>query len=297
MTPRSRIMLVVGMTGCVSVFSCPANAQEGTQTAEQGSAVTTTRGERGLEAAGSDDGTVGHTPSEASTAIDRAEQLFDTAYARYMDGDVTGALAAMEESYALSHRPELLFNLGQLNRALERCRPAIAYYEQYLSEMPVGSGTEDATAAIEALAPTCETPPPATTTSTLRPPVPAPPPAPPSDHPVARGHYWTPLRVAGWSAILAGAGLGAGALYFQLRANRLEDQVERKYEDVGYDPELELSGKRSATAAQTMAVVAASAIVGGVLLLWVGHHNETQAQAVSIGVRSDGMYTSCSVRF
>lgn len=293
MTRRSRIMLAMGMMACVCMLTRAADAEDGTLSGEQGSFSTATSAEGGLEPAGSEDGT-GRVPSEATTALDRAEELFGTADVRYAAGDVAGALAAMEESYALSRSPELLFNLGQLNRELERCREALAYYRQYLKEMPGGSGAQDARAAVGALAPQCETPPPAAAVPVLARTATAAPPVAQLDHPPARDHYWSPWRITGWSAILAGAGLGAGALYFTLRTDRLEDQAEAKG---NHDPEIWKSGERSETVARAMAVLAASATVGGALLLWVGHQNPTTARAVSLGVRADGLSTSWSLRF
>src|SRR5688572_5100567 len=58
----------------------------------------------------------------------RAAELFREAEALYVIGDVAGALERMQSAYDVSGRPELLFNLGQLQRELGHCVEAVTNY-------------------------------------------------------------------------------------------------------------------------------------------------------------------------
>src|SRR3954470_11151746 len=58
------------------------------------------------------------TAGTAESGDQAAARLYHEAEARYGEGDVPGALVRMQEAYAHSGRPELLFNLGELEREL-----------------------------------------------------------------------------------------------------------------------------------------------------------------------------------
>jgi tetratricopeptide (TPR) repeat protein len=73
-------------------------------------------------------------PSPASTtenAAPSATQLFHQGRAAYDAGNYPAAVAAFQQSYELSKKPELLFNIAQALRRNEQCDEALAYYQRY----------------------------------------------------------------------------------------------------------------------------------------------------------------------
>jgi tetratricopeptide (TPR) repeat protein len=76
-------------------------------------------------------------PEEPPTqSEERARALFTAGRAAIDEGDYEGAYRYFQESYDLSHRPELLFNLGNVAERLDRDADAIRFYTQYLEELP-----------------------------------------------------------------------------------------------------------------------------------------------------------------
>jgi len=60
-----------------------------------------------------------------------AAQLFQQGRAAYDAHDYATAVAAFQQSYEQSKKPELLFNIAQALRRSERCDEALAYYRHY----------------------------------------------------------------------------------------------------------------------------------------------------------------------
>ena len=312
MWARSRMAVVVGVIGCVVASSPRARAENGEPSTDQEATSSASEGP-GLDSHSSpqespppapepspSDSAAADVATSTSTVpmsdIDQAETLYGEAHSRYVAGDVEGALAAMKASYALSRRPELLFNLGQLSRELARCRPAIEYYQQYLTELPEGPRREDARVAIEELTPVCVEERPAAAPAVVVPPAPSPPPpriSPLLEKPASHD-YWTPPRVAGWSAIAAGAGLGVTAVVLALRSNQISNEVEDR---ASWDDDLDQRGRRTATTAAVMAAAAAGVTAGGGVLLWIGRKGQSRSTAVSVELRPGGTYARYSARF
>jgi len=179
-----------------------------------------------------------HTGSVEATP-DSNSQLAASAYQQalssYAHGDLPGALRSMRESYRLSGRAELLYNLAQLEEELKNCDEALAHYGRYLQLVPKGRYRESATEAQGRLEQVCPQP------VQAPPPVQAatPPPVNPkqprsSKEPIAKNAqtgYWTTPRVIGWSAITAGTLSGAVALYFQLEAVRARNEFQQSVND------------------------------------------------------------------
>jgi hypothetical protein len=142
-------------------------------------------------------------------------KLFKQAEAHYVAGDVAGALELMQRSYDASGRPELLFNLGELQRELKHCTEARKSYERYLALAQTGTRRSEAARKASDLKLEC----PDSTT-------PIPPPAPP---PVAApDRYWTPMRIAGWSSIGASVVFATTAAYFAGRAGNTQSEYEAR---------------------------------------------------------------------
>ena len=136
--------------------------------------------------------------------------LYKQAEASYLEGDVAGALALMQESYEVSGRPELLYNIGELQRELHRCLEARTSYERYLALARSGTQRHEAERHQQELARQCpDTASPAT--------------VPPPD--ARPDRYWTPMRIAAWSTLGGAVVFAATATYFAVRAANANSQV------------------------------------------------------------------------
>jgi hypothetical protein len=239
-------------------------------------------------------------PNVASSPATEAEgdpaSLFRGAQARYEAGDTAGALVLMRRAYELSRRPELLFNLGELERELDECQPALRDYRAYLTEVTAGARREQAEQRVRELEAEC---PPVTPVApvvrvTPTPPAPAPTPAPaPHPHvsirPSPPAPYFTPLRIAGWSAVGASVITGTLATYFTVKAAGDESDLEasiRSASSTGFsreDKALESDGRHSAQLARALGISAVGlATVGVTLLLLPSSSREERRPRVSL---------------
>jgi tetratricopeptide (TPR) repeat protein len=75
-------------------------------------------------------------PSDRASADDAARWLFNSARDAFEAGDYETALERFQQSYQLSHRPALLFNIGTTLDRLRRDADALAAFEQYLELVP-----------------------------------------------------------------------------------------------------------------------------------------------------------------
>jgi tetratricopeptide (TPR) repeat protein len=292
-----RILAAAGVVGLLAGLPAAASATDDAPDTESATAAAA-----GATRASSGDPSIDSaTPSSAvaATPTELAARQYEQAHARYVAGDVVGALAAMQEAYRLSRRPELLFNLGQLNRELARCGPAIEHYQRYLAELPAGPRADDAAHAIETLSPSCPDAPrarPAAVPTAERAPRPpaAPPPAPEEGAGPERRRHGSRSRIVGWSALGTGAAMGAGALALALHARQLAARVESR--DV-WSEDLDRQGERTAAAAGVVAVVAAGITAGGAVLLWPrAEHRDGQA-TLSVVAQSGAIGAAYSARF
>jgi tetratricopeptide (TPR) repeat protein len=79
----------------------------------------------------------GPTASDSPPVDDeRARGLFEQGAAAYAAGHYEAALGFFEESYALSQRPTLLFNIGTSADRLRQNEIALENYEAYLAALP-----------------------------------------------------------------------------------------------------------------------------------------------------------------
>lgn len=244
-------------------------------------------------------------PAEADAAT-----LFRDAEARYVAGDVTGALESMQRAYDLSGRAELLYNLGELRRELGQCREARRDYEAYLERVAAGARRERAREVLDDLRAECPeaeraVPPPREPTAAApRVETPAPsfeltdpgtpsPPAPLDSKPIR------PLTIAGWSAIGAGVLAGAFATYFAVDAANQERRLDRRIKSAQANPSnaplsaadkaIEEDGRRAAMWGRVLGIGSAGLAAVGVSLLVFGPDtNEANQAGLSIEWRGDG---------
>lgn len=72
----------------------------------------------------------------------RAREHFEEGRLAFTEGRYDDALLHFRESYTLSHKPQLLFNIGNVLDRLRHDEEAISQYEQYLSEVPAAENRE-----------------------------------------------------------------------------------------------------------------------------------------------------------
>lgn len=80
--------------------------------------------------------------------LTRARAAFEAAERAYRLGDFERALEGYERAYALVPKPELLFNMGQAQRNLERWEEAIFSFEGYLRDASSAPDREEVRALI-----------------------------------------------------------------------------------------------------------------------------------------------------
>jgi hypothetical protein len=199
-----------------------------------------------------------------------AAAAYQRALTDYRKGDVAGALAGMYESYRISQRKTLLYNVAQLERELGHCPEALTNYRGYLDGTSNGSYRAEAEKAILELQAECPDPAKASSESP-----PGPRLASISTPLVARPSadlYWSAPRILGWSAIAAGALAGGAALEFTLAAKAARDEVQTSVDvqvqgGPHWDEQRQRDQHRDQTWAQVFGFGAGTLITGGVLLV------------------------------
>jgi len=215
-----------------------------------------------------------------------ASNAYQKALASYAKGDVTAALNSMQESYELSKRAELLYNLACLEEELKACGEALSHYRRYLELVPQGHYRKSAEQARERLEQQCpEALAPAAAVAAS---AEARPNAEPTTQPSAaraQATYWSPPRIIGWSAIAAGTLSGAGALYFQREAvqakNEFQQSVDEATSGAPIDTSLQDRQHRYNHAAIGLGITAGALVASGlfVLLLAPGEPELTERSA------------------
>jgi hypothetical protein len=215
----------------------------------------------------------GKQNANAGPAVESSEQRAATAYqdalASYAKGDVTAALDKMRESYRLSQRAELLYNLAQLEEELKACDDALADYRRYLELVPRGRYRESAELAERRLVEECPPPAAVAPASSVA--------SPDEAHPPSAEHeqeppYWTSARVIGWSAITVGTLSAAGALFCQLQAIQAKDALQQSVDDAlaggpSVDESLQARQHRYNHAAIGLGITAGALVTTGALVL------------------------------
>ncbi len=93
---------------------------------------------------------------DAALSDAEARSLFEAGRTAFSAGRFADALDHFERAYELSHRPELLFNIGTCQDRLRRDADAIASFERFLSEVPDAPNRSEVEARIRILEDTAE---------------------------------------------------------------------------------------------------------------------------------------------
>lgn len=160
--------------------------------------------------------TAGDARAQSSRTLNR---LFEEGAAAFQARDYATALARFQQAYALSHRPELLMNVGLTYERLDRPDDAAAMYRQYLAAEPTARNRDDVAARIARIDAEREARRAPVVVSTPAPPVVvAPPPVAPTAPPAASRPVWP------WITLSAGAALTVtGALLLALPGDPGDD--------------------------------------------------------------------------
>lgn len=84
-------------------------------------------------------------------SVAEARSVFEAGQVAFDDGRYSDALGYFQRSYALSHLPELLFNIALCQDRLRDDDAAVASYRRYIYEMPRASNRPEVERRLEAL--------------------------------------------------------------------------------------------------------------------------------------------------
>ena len=184
--------------------------------------------------------------SDPSPDDGKAVALLQEAAHLYDQGLLDESLAKLQQAQALSSRPGILYNIGQIQRARHDCATALEAYTAFLAQTPPSDPNRERAARWQSEMQVCVDKAAAATPS-AQPSGGGPlPPAPrviaiaapeaqieqgkptalsPSRSPELR-HSRPAMRIAGWSLLGAGALAGVAAVLLQLEANSIQRSLD-----------------------------------------------------------------------
>lgn len=215
-------------------------------------------------------------PDPAKTEL--AKRHFALGELYYNQGNYAKALAAFEESFALSKRDALLYNIGRCQEALGELEKALRAFEAYAEK--TRDPDPNLKARIANLRARLATRAPAPAPTTLRTPAPTPPPEapPPAPRSWMRPTAWVLVGV-GAAALAAGAALGATA---RARADEVTLAYRAGDREWASVAETESSGKSLEKGAIASFVVGGLLAAGGVVLHLVAPRGERRVALTPI---------------
>ena len=225
--------------------------------------------------------------------LQRGKAMYDLGLRHYNLAEYEQAANAWKESYRISKRPLLLFNIGQAYRLAGDCKSAMTFYDNYQREE--GNPRPELE---QAIAECKQQPQDGAAPPAPRPPEQAPPPieygpipklvgAPPR-----RG-----LQIAG--LVTAGLGVAAGgaAAYFAYDSNQ---QAERLDDFEGTwtaeQKAIERRGRRDVVLAYSLGGAGATCVIAGAVMLWLGR-DQRELQVEIAPIRGGGAAASVTLAF
>jgi len=238
--------------------------------------------------------------AEPSSPTDQSafDAILLEANRRFVEGDLEGALRALEPACGQSDRAECSFSLGAIQHGLGHCAEALGHYRHYRQIAPGGEHIAEVTAALEEVESRCGEdnvsmapaapaalgtlpsdtglpssldPPHAASVSAPQPPLVAPP----------SGSSHTPL-VAG-SLVLSGAAAATSVVFGILAAQTASHCAHAQAYDQSYIDECEVQGPRYQRLWQGFALAAGGFLGIGVTIWWFDANSEA-----SLGVSRAG---------
>jgi tetratricopeptide (TPR) repeat protein len=154
-------------------------------------------------------------PGEQAQLDEEARELFEAGQRAYTASRYEAAVGYFQQAYELSHRAQLLFNIGSCYDRLQQNARAVEAYRAYLAAMPQAENRASVERRIEFLARNerppedVATPREAAESTMPSEPAPADAPAEPSGDVTGEWWFWTLIAVL---VVGAGAGITAGVL-------------------------------------------------------------------------------------
>jgi len=239
----------------------------------------------------------------------KAKKLYDEGLRHYNVAEYSQAIDAWKESYLISKKSLLLFNIGQAYRLSGDCKSAQTFYDNYQEAEPRPKNQDELDQAIAAckdkpadkpadkpLAVTTTT----TTTTTAQPtetrptetrptetkptetkpveitPV-EPPHQPPPPSPAASGGH----RKLAIGLTVAGGVLEAGAVFFALDSRSKSNAVQNATTWDQHTKDLQSAGQRDNKLAWGLGIAGGAALVTGVVLIVTGGHSAETGVAIA----------------
>jgi tetratricopeptide (TPR) repeat protein len=230
------------------------------------------------------------TPAMADDKA-KAKALYDEGLRHYEVAEYPQAIEAWKQSYLLSRKPLLLFNIGQAYRLSGDCKQAMTFYDNYQNVEAKPKNQDELDQAVAACKnqpatnPTPTNPTPTNAVSTTQPTPTEPTPVetkpadttpvetkaetmpPPPPEPSSGGH-----RTLGLALAIAGGVFEGGAVYFALDGKSKADDVAKATAWTQHTKDLQSAGQRDNKLAIGFGVVGAAALVTGVVFLVTGGH-------------------------
>lgn len=235
----------------------------------------------------------GNKAQDASNGDQQAQAAYERAMAAYDHGDAAAALAAMLESYRLSGKPELLYNLARLQRELHQCGDARANFLAYLSRVPDGRYRDNAERASRELGHECES----EAAVKEKPGTQAAISTGARTHVAKLQHaataqpppYWTTRSVLAWSAISTGVLGGGAALSFYFAARAARDDVAKSVNAAAmggphWNQARQDDQHRDLTIAQVLGAASGALFSAGALVLILGANPSGEHATASISI-------------
>jgi hypothetical protein len=236
------------------------------------------------------------TPANKPSAADveLAKRHFELGKTYYNQAAYAKALQAFEESYKLSQRPELLYNIGKCHEALGALEQAITYYRRFLDAKGPDPNIEARIRNLEARLKASRPEPSPTPTSSPVKPAPAPEPAPPE-----RRTAWMPI--AGWSLVGLGVVSIGTSIALGVMANARATEVEDAFSEGTHDwadfKGTESDGKGFNVGMIVTLTVGIAAAAGGTALLLLAPRPEQRRVSLTPNLDRAGAGMTATWRF
>lgn len=150
-------------------------------------------------------------PSRASADDEVARNLFQAGKTAYEAGNYEDALRYFEDAHARSHRPELLYNVGQAADRLRNDQRALTAFKAYLAALPDADNRAEVENRIRALERRHEAPTPRETAQAATTAPSATPLTAPSDDEAITGKWWFWTAIGGGVAVVVIAVIAASS--------------------------------------------------------------------------------------
>lgn len=260
----------------------------------------------------------------------KAKALYEEGLKHYNLAEWNDAIKSWKDSYLLSKKPLLLFNIGQAYRLSGDCKQAKIFYESYQREEPNPKNAAELEEALALCAKQPDKPvdkpvdkprdkprdksidtplvaphiPPLESKPVVvapkpEPVTPKPEPVTPTQ-PVDSGETTTGggLRTVGIVVGGAGVVMGGLAIYFALDASSAASDLDGYKGEWGQEQvDLEAKGERSATLGKVLGGVGIAAIAAGGVMFVIGGPKAVESSGVAIAPTRGGAAFSWSTRF